>query len=52
MYRKDGPTELKPLGETEFVNGIAAMSASNSLAAFAAAAFATPALFGFAQRGP
>ncbi len=28
MYRADGPAELKPLGETEFVNGIAAMSAS------------------------
>ena len=28
MYRRDGPEELRPLGETEFVNGIAAMSAS------------------------
>jgi L-fuconolactonase len=28
MYRQDGPPELRPLGETEFVNGIAAMSAS------------------------
>jgi len=28
MFREDGPEELKPLGETEFVNGIAAMSAS------------------------
>jgi predicted TIM-barrel fold metal-dependent hydrolase len=28
MYRADGPEELRPLGETEFVNGIAAMSAS------------------------
>jgi len=28
MYRADGPNELKPVGETEFVNGIAAMSAS------------------------
>jgi L-fuconolactonase len=28
MYRQDGPDELKPIGETEFVNGIAAMSAS------------------------
>lgn len=28
MYRADGPTELKPIGETEFVNGVAAMSAS------------------------
>jgi predicted TIM-barrel fold metal-dependent hydrolase len=28
MYRADGPEELRPLGETEFANGIAAMSAS------------------------
>ncbi|MDX1581278.1 MAG: amidohydrolase family protein, partial [Alphaproteobacteria bacterium] len=28
MYRADGPEALRPLGETEFVNGIAAMSAS------------------------
>jgi predicted TIM-barrel fold metal-dependent hydrolase len=28
MYRADGPAELKPLGEVEFVNGCAAMSAS------------------------
>jgi L-fuconolactonase len=28
MYRQDGPPELQPIGETEFVNGIAAMSAS------------------------
>lgn len=28
MFKEDGPEELKPLGETEFVNGIAAMSAS------------------------
>ena len=27
-YRADGPPELRTLGETEFVNGIAAMSAS------------------------
>jgi L-fuconolactonase len=27
-YRPDGPPELRTLGETEFVNGIAAMSAS------------------------
>ena len=30
MYRKDGPEELRPVGETEFVNGVAAMSASGS----------------------
>jgi L-fuconolactonase len=28
MYRKDGPSEMAPVGEVEFVNGIAAMSAS------------------------
>jgi L-fuconolactonase len=28
MYRATGPEELRPVGETEFVNGVAAMSAS------------------------
>ena len=28
MYRADGPEAMKPVGETEFVNGVAAMSAS------------------------
>jgi L-fuconolactonase len=28
MYRKDGPAEMAPVGEVEFVNGIAATSAS------------------------
>ena len=28
MYRKDGPPAMKPVGEVEFVNGVAAMSAS------------------------
>jgi L-fuconolactonase len=28
MYRADGPEAMKPVGEVEFVNGIAAMSAS------------------------
>ena len=28
MYKKDGPTDMAPVGEVEFVNGIAAMSAS------------------------
>lgn len=28
MYRKDGPPELRPIGETEFVQGIAAQAAS------------------------
>ena len=30
MYRQDGPDELRCVGETEFVNGIAAMSASGN----------------------
>src|SRR5262245_10767089 len=37
-YRADGPSELKPLGETEFVNGIAAMSASGGYGATRVAA--------------
>src|SRR5580692_2136143 len=28
MYRAAGPEEMKPVGETEFVNGVAAMCAS------------------------
>ncbi|MHB1133105.1 MAG: amidohydrolase family protein [Chloroflexota bacterium] len=28
MYRAEGPQALRPVGETEFVNGVAAMSAS------------------------
>jgi predicted TIM-barrel fold metal-dependent hydrolase len=28
FYRKDGPAEMKPVGETEFANGVAAMAAS------------------------
>ena len=28
MYRADGPAEMKPVGEIEFVNGTSAMSAS------------------------
>jgi L-fuconolactonase len=28
MYRGDGPKEMRPVGEVEFVNGIAAMAAS------------------------
>ncbi len=28
MFKNDGPEPLRPIGETEFVNGIAAMSAS------------------------
>src|SRR5436853_3402888 len=30
MYRKEGPPEMRPAGETEFVAGIAAMSASGN----------------------
>jgi len=30
MYRADGPEALRPVGETEFVNGIAAMTASGA----------------------
>lgn len=30
MYRQHGPTEMAPIGEVEFVNGIAAMSASGN----------------------
>lgn len=30
MYRKHGPEEMAPVGEVEFVNGIAAMSASGN----------------------
>jgi predicted TIM-barrel fold metal-dependent hydrolase len=33
MYRADGPEELKSLGETEFVNGVAAMSAAGKYGA-------------------
>src|SRR5581483_5163513 len=31
MYRLKGPIELRPIGETEFVNGVAAMFASGLL---------------------
>jgi L-fuconolactonase len=30
MYRRGGPEHLRPIGETEFVNGIAAMGASGN----------------------
>ena len=33
MYRADGPAALRSLGETEFVNGVAAMSASGGYGA-------------------
>jgi L-fuconolactonase len=38
MYRKEGPTEMRPVGETEFVNGVAAMFASGSYGATRACA--------------
>ena len=38
MYRADGPTAMKPVGETEFVNGVAAMSASGGYGAARACA--------------
>jgi predicted TIM-barrel fold metal-dependent hydrolase len=30
MYRVTGPEEMRPVGETEFINGVAAMSASGT----------------------
>jgi len=30
FYKADGPVEMRPVGETEFVNGVAAMSASGT----------------------
>jgi predicted TIM-barrel fold metal-dependent hydrolase len=33
MYRADGPEKLRPVGETEFVQGVAAMSASGGYGA-------------------
>ena len=38
MYRKDGPQDMAPVGETEFVQGIAAQSASGQYGATAVAA--------------
>ena len=38
FYRADGPEELKPVGETEFVRGVAAMSASGIYGPFRACA--------------
>jgi len=36
MYRADGPEAMRPVGETEFVNGIAAMTASGEYGALRA----------------
>jgi hypothetical protein len=30
MYRAQGPVELRPVGEVEFANGVAAMAASGT----------------------
>ena len=38
MFRADGPDHLRPVGETEFVNGVAAMSASGQFGETRAAA--------------
>jgi len=38
MYRADGPQALRPVGETEFVNGIAAMTASGGYGSIRACA--------------
>ena len=38
MYRASGPESMRPVGETEFVNGIAAMSASGNYGATKACA--------------
>jgi predicted TIM-barrel fold metal-dependent hydrolase len=38
MYRADGPVPMRPVGETEFVNGIAAQSASGNYGPTRAAA--------------
>ncbi|HXA38791.1 MAG TPA: amidohydrolase family protein [Phenylobacterium sp.] len=38
MYKADGPAELRGIGETEFVNGVAAMSASGTYGDFRACA--------------
>ena len=38
MYRKAGPQEMRPVGEVEFVNGVAAMSASGRYGAMRACA--------------
>jgi predicted TIM-barrel fold metal-dependent hydrolase len=47
MYRAGGPEALKPVGETEFVNGVAAMSASGGYGETRACA----AIVGFADLG-
>jgi len=41
MYRADGPAEMRPVGEIEFANGIAAMSASGGYGVPASSAMPT-----------
>src|SRR5260370_8115386 len=38
MYRKEGPPEMRCVGDTEFANGVAAMSASGMYGSLRAAA--------------
>jgi L-fuconolactonase len=38
MYRADGPASMRPVGETEFVNGVSAMTASGVYGAIRACA--------------
>src|SRR3954447_22246461 len=38
FYKADGPVDFRPVGETEFVNGVAAMSASGTYGDFRACA--------------
>ena len=38
FYKASGPVEMRPIGETEFVNGVAAMSASGTYGDFRACA--------------
>lgn len=38
FYKADGPPDMRPIGETEFVNGVAAMSASGLFGDFRACA--------------
>ncbi|MGE0861080.1 MAG: amidohydrolase [Gammaproteobacteria bacterium] len=45
FYRAEGPAALRPVGETEFVNGVAAMTASGEFGAHRACA----AIVGFAD---
>ena len=44
MYRAQGPVELRPVGEIEFANGVAAMSASAGRTARRASAPASSAM--------